>query len=79
MSHFEKHVRKIYLLSNFFSSVSAVLLFPNFSLLKPFFTFNDVFTYFQFLKHFPVIFISYRFLDFLFSEFAMFLCITYSS
>ena len=45
MSHFEKQKNK-FNACDFCLSVSAVLPFPNTSLLMPFFTFNDVFTYF---------------------------------
>ena len=85
MSHFEKKTeeKNKFTVCNFCSGVSAVLPFPNTSLLMPFFAFNDVFTYlkkfFRSVLHFSAIFISCCFLDFLFSELAMFLCFRYSS
>ena len=47
MSHFEKQAKNKFDACDFCSLVFALLPFLNTSLLMPFFTFNDVFTYFQ--------------------------------
>ena len=78
VSVFKTEDKNIFHACDLCSSVSAVLPFSNTSLLMPFFTFNNVFTYFQIysgsvLHFFCNIYMSYCFLNFLFSELAMFL------
>ena len=76
MSQFEKHKRKKINACHFSSSASAMLPFPKSNSTTTFLTFNDVFTYkekcFGLALHFSALLLSYCFIAFIFSGFAMF-------